>query len=87
MVEPSGLESFELVQGGGFIGEQEQPGFRVLGHVDAAVVNPVVDPILGDTDRLRDLGNGQMTVDATWMRLTALTKKAVVEADRPHVTG
>lgn len=50
----------------------------ILGDLDATMMNPIIDPRLGDLKGLRELGPGEIPRDGTWMRLAPLLKQAVL---------
>ena len=50
------LELAELVERGRRIGEQKGLALRVFGHLDGAVVDPVVDPVRRELQRLGESG-------------------------------
>ena len=55
-MEHAGSELPELVQSGRGVREQVQAGDRVAGDHDGAIVDAIVDPVLGDGQALSKLG-------------------------------
>src|SRR5262245_56233583 len=80
LLEPAGPQLLEQGYCPRLVGEQVEVRIGIAGQRDRAVVNPVVDPVRRDAQRARDLRHRQAARDATRMRLTALAKQAMTQA-------
>ena len=81
------LELSELLQGRGMVREQVHTYGGIFGNLDVPILNPIVQPILGDPQVLGQLRDRQIARFPTGMRLMATLHQAVLEADRLHRTG
>ena len=75
------LESLECL---GAIGKQVQPGGRIFGDGNGPPMDMIVYPMDGDRQGPCELGHRQEAGDTARMRLTALLKQPLLEANAPY---
>ena len=69
------------------IREQVHTRGGIFDNLDVPILNPIVQPILGDSQALGQLRDREIAGFPAGMRLMAALHQAVLEADRLHRTG
>src|SRR5262245_34993024 len=77
-------ECLELLQGRRRIWKQEGTSLRMHGHLDATIIDAIIDPVRREIERLGNLRYGQIALDPPRMRVTPLLEDAMLEPYRPH---
>ena len=81
------LELAELLQGRGMVREQVHTYGGIFGNLDVPILNPIVQPILGDPQVLGQLRDRQIARFPAGMRLMAALHQAVLKPNRLYCTG
>src|SRR5262249_4417000 len=78
-----------LEPGDGFplVREQIKARFPILGHLNHAVMDSVVDPVRRQPGGAGDLRHRQLTRDPPRMRLPALAQEPMTEPNYPYCAG
>ena len=77
VVELSGDEFAESLQGFGSIRKQVEIEFLVLRHLNGTVVNPVIDPVRRHAQFFSQLRRGEVSTDLARMRLATFGEDAM----------